>query len=49
MEKELSAIIGEKVDWNTSQFLSSLFRDQVVSEAETQYVAYWKDCFHATR
>ena len=39
MEKELSKIMGGKVDLNTSQFLSPYFRDQVLSEAETQYVA----------
>jgi len=39
MEKELSEIVGEKVDLNTPQFLSPYFRDQVLSEAETQYVA----------
>ncbi|MGA2955576.1 MAG: nucleotidyltransferase family protein [Thermodesulfobacteriota bacterium] len=39
MEKELSEIMGEKVDLNTPQFLSPYFRDQVLSEAETQYVA----------
>lgn len=39
MEKELSEIMGEKVDLNTPHFLSPYFRDQVLSEAETQYVA----------
>ena len=39
MEKELSEIMGEKVGLNTPQFLSPYFRDQVLSEAETQYVA----------
>lgn len=39
MEKELSEILNRKVDLNTPQFLSPYFRDQVLSEAETQYVA----------
>lgn len=39
MEAELSQILGRKVDLNTSKFLSRYFRDQVLSEAETQYAA----------
>jgi hypothetical protein len=39
MEAELSAIVGRKVDLNTLGFLSRYFRDQVLAEAETQYVA----------
>ena len=39
MEAELSAILGRKVDLNTPGFLSRYFRDQVLAEAETQYVA----------
>jgi uncharacterized protein len=39
METELSAILGRKVDLNTPGFLSRYFRDQVLAEAETQYVA----------
>ena len=39
MEQELSAIIGRKVDLNTPGFLSRYFRDQVLAEAENQYVA----------
>jgi len=39
MESELSAILGRKVDLNTPAFLSRYFREQVLSEAETQYVA----------
>lgn len=35
----LSAILGRKVDLNTPGFLSRYFRDQVLAEAETQYVA----------
>lgn len=38
MEEELSEILGRKVDLNTPGFLSSYFRDQVLSEAELQYV-----------
>ena len=39
MEEELSAILGRKVDLNTPGFLSRYFRDKVLEEAETQYVA----------
>ena len=39
MERELSEIMGQKVDLNTPQFLSPYFRDEVIAEAETQYVA----------
>jgi predicted nucleotidyltransferase len=39
MEKELSEILNHKVDLNTPQFLSPYFRDQVLDEAEVQYVA----------
>ena len=39
MEAELSAILGRKVDLNTPGFLSRYFRDQVLAEAENQYVA----------
>jgi predicted nucleotidyltransferase len=38
MEEELAAILGRKVDLHTPQFLSKYFRDQVVAEAEVQYV-----------
>jgi len=37
IEKELSQILGRKVDLNTRDFLSPDFRDKVVSEAETVY------------
>jgi predicted nucleotidyltransferase len=37
MEKELSKILGRKVDLNTPGFLSPYFRDQVLAEAEVQY------------
>ena len=39
MERELTEILGRKVDLNTPGFLSRYFRDQVLAEAETQYVA----------
>jgi len=39
MERELSVILNHKVDLNTPQFLSPYFRDQVLAEAEAQYVA----------
>lgn len=39
METELSRIVGRKVDLNTPAFLSRYFRDQVLAEAENQYVA----------
>jgi len=38
METDLSEILGRKVDLNTPGFLSSYFRDQVLAEAEVQYV-----------
>ncbi len=37
MERELSEILGRKVDLNTAGFLSKYFRDQVIVEAEVQY------------
>lgn len=39
MEEELAAILGRKVELHTPQFLSKHFRDQVITEAEVQYVA----------
>ena len=39
MEKELSEILGHKVELHTPQFLSRYFRDEVMAEAEIQYVA----------
>lgn len=39
MEKELSEILGRKVDLNTPHFLSHYFRERVVAEAEVQFVA----------
>jgi hypothetical protein len=38
MERELSEILGHKVDLNTSGFLSPYFRKKVLAEAEVQYV-----------
>ncbi len=39
LERELSGIIGRKVDLNTVGFLSRHFRDEVLAEAEVQYDA----------
>ena len=39
MEAELSEILGRRVDLNTPGFLSRYFRDEVLGEAEVQYVA----------
>ncbi len=39
MERELSEMVGRKVDLNTPQCLSRYFRRQALSEAEVQYVA----------
>ncbi len=38
MQNELSEIIGHKVDLNTPGFLSKYFREQVMREAQVQYV-----------
>ncbi len=38
MEVELSGILGRRVDLHTPGSLSRYFRDQVLSEAEVQYV-----------
>ena len=38
MEAELSEILGHKVDLNTPWFLSPYFREEVLTEAEVQYV-----------
>ncbi|MBI4654771.1 MAG: nucleotidyltransferase family protein [Nitrospirae bacterium] len=37
MERELSGIMGKKVDLRTPHELSKYFRDDVLSEAEVQY------------
>ncbi len=39
MQEELSLLIGHKVDLNTPGFLSDYFRDEVLEDAEVQYVA----------
>ncbi len=39
IERELSEMMGRKVDLNTPGFLSKYFRRQILSEAEDQYVA----------
>ena len=39
MERELSELVGRRVDLNTPEFLSRYFRDVVLKEAEVQYVA----------
>ncbi|MEK7280866.1 MAG: nucleotidyltransferase family protein [Chloroflexota bacterium] len=38
MERELSALLGRKVDLNTEGFLSDYFKDEVLKEAEVQFV-----------
>lgn len=39
MERELSDMLGRKVDLNTAGFLSSYFVDEVLREARTAYVS----------
>lgn len=39
MERELSEILGRRVDMRTPNDLSRYFRDQVLREAVTQYAA----------
>lgn len=39
MQRELSSILGRQVDLNTANYLSPRFREQVLKEAETLYVA----------
>ena len=39
MLDELSEIIGRRVDLRTEGFLSRYFRDEVVAEAEVEFVA----------
>ena len=39
MQEELSEIVGRRVDLNTPGFLSRYFRDEVVEEAEDEYVS----------
>ena len=38
IQAELSEILGRKVDLNTPGFLSKYFRDQIMREAQVQYV-----------
>ncbi len=38
MQAELSEILGRRVDLNTPGFLSKYFRDQILREAQVQYV-----------
>ena len=37
MERELSEIVGRKVDLRTPKELSRYFRDEIIAEAEIQY------------
>lgn len=37
MERELSLLLGRKVDLNTPGFLGKYLRDKILSEAEVQY------------
>ncbi|MBV8358983.1 MAG: nucleotidyltransferase family protein [Deltaproteobacteria bacterium] len=39
LERELSEILGRKIDLNTPNFISPYFRDRVLAEVEVQYVA----------
>ncbi len=39
MERELSEILGRKVDLNTPQFMSAYYRDEALSAAEVLYDA----------
>lgn len=39
LERELSELLGRKVDLNTPQFLSPYFRDRVLEEAQVEYDA----------
>ena len=39
VQDELSAIIGRRIDLRTKGFLSRYFRDDVVAEAEVEFVA----------
>ena len=39
IERELSEMLGRKVDLNTAGFLSPHFRDEVLAEAEVHYDA----------
>lgn len=39
MERELSDVLGRRVDLNTAGFLNRFFADEVLREAQDQYVA----------
>ncbi len=39
MERELSELLGRRVDLNTHGYLSPYFRDEVLADAEELYVA----------
>jgi len=39
LERELSSLLGRKVDLNTPGFLSKYFRDKILNEAVVQYDA----------
>lgn len=39
MERELTALLGRKVDLHTPAFLSPYFRDEVLARAEVKYVS----------
>jgi predicted nucleotidyltransferase len=39
IERELSRLLGRRVDLNTLGFLSKYFRDEVLAQAEVQYDA----------
>jgi len=39
MDRDLTAIIGRKIDFRTPQELSRYFRDEVLAEAREEYVA----------
>ncbi len=39
IERELSELLGRKVDLNTPAFLSKYFRDEILAEAVPQYDA----------
>ena len=39
MQMELSGLLGRRVDLHTPKFLSRYFREQVMNDAEVQYVA----------
>ena len=39
MERELTALLGRKVDLHTPAFLSRYFRDEVLAQAEVKYVS----------